>query len=129
MQYRIECYLAQVVDAPVGAVSVRERLERLVQWREAPKKLEWTPTLQTPVPRKIRKLKTFGATYVQLYGDKVTIFQPPSKLRDVPAREWTISGYGIPGSTVATFAYDHSSQLLVLVQYECVLLVMLSRLF
>ena len=69
------------------------------------------------VPHKGGLLKTFGSVYCELSGQEIRVFQPESRLRGIPAREWIVKDLD-SRLTPIDFAYDHGTQLIVFVLYE-----------
>ena len=110
-----------LLDGPDRDVASTIRFDNLYRWRNTSKTLTWTETSTEPVALwGGRDLKTFGCAYVQRYRRrdwKIAVFQAPSLLKGIPAREWVVGPLGLAG-THAGFAYDHASQLLVILQYE-----------
>lgn len=119
LQYRIECFIAEVSDGMDRGVAVKHRLDSLRKWREACRTLQWTSRLEVPFDHVEPpfRMGNYGSVYCVLRGQEVSVYQPPSKLRGVTEREWVVKNLGLPRAP-EEFTYDHENQLLVVVTFE-----------
>lgn len=122
LQYLIECYLAGVVDNPARSESVHERLQTIREWRAAIQHPQWTATSRkVSLPQHWHEplVQVFGSAYVIWEEDKITIVQPPSKIKGRVEKRWVLNTGGLRFRP-CELAYDHNEKVLALVECLCV---------
>ena len=113
LEYKIELEASGLVDGPDRSLGCQERLEKLRLWRDAWETLKWTTyTVSTVQVERRWKIRTFGSIYCEVSDNKVSFFQPASKLRGLPTLEWTVDVPVFSG-VLAIVEYDRDNQLLV----------------
>ena len=127
LQYKIECYLAGVVDGDTKAFSLKERLDRLRTWRKSWETGSASEEFSIPLFRPETNdpnlpFKLSGSVFAKVRHDQsiqlIHMYQIPSTCRNIPRKEWAVS---TPVSHhIAMLAIDHSQRLLVVLEeYVC----------
>ncbi|GJE93913.1 F-box protein [Phanerochaete sordida] len=119
LQYKIECFVSGVVEGTLAARdSLKDRLASVREWREAWRTMRWTDERDAGEVPEFAMSHASGSVYAiggnaldPAEGDKSIVFrQLGSKLRGVPAKQWTVDE--LP--EFDAFAIDHEEDLLVL---------------
>lgn len=101
-----------MVDGPPGRLSTSERLSLLRSHETSWKNLDWNTHTCLPVPEGTL-WELYGNVWAHSRGnDAIYFVQIPSRLRDIPLRQWTIR-LGFP---LRDFGMDPSQDLLVAIE-------------
>jgi len=111
LQYRIALHLPGMVDGPPSPLSTSERLSLLRSYETSWKNLDWNTHISLPDPFGPGSLwELYGNVWAHTKADDVIfLIQMPSRLRDIPLRQWIIR-LDFP---MQAFAMDPSQDLLV----------------
>ncbi|GJE97948.1 cytochrome P450 [Phanerochaete sordida] len=98
LQYKIECYLADVTDTPTGnRVDLSDRRQKVRRWRKAWSRLHWSE--KHTVPFRTRQTESALCVHYTVLGDACLgeegtfqFVRQCTELRHVSAERWTISG-------------------------------------
>ena len=118
--------MAGVVDGDTKVFSLQERADRLRAWRKAWETGSVSEEFTIPLSgQEVQELESpcelFGSVLVKRRPNRqIQIVQIPSKYRNIPKKEWTISHPVL--HDVARLAVDHSQRLLIILEeyvYQC----------
>lgn len=118
LQYRIALHSSGLVDGPPSRLSTTERLSLLRSYETSWKNLDWNTHISLPVPEG-SLWELYGNVWAHSRGNNSIFFvQIPSRLRDIPLRQWTIR-LDYP---LRDFGIDPSQDLLVAIELstQCV---------
>jgi hypothetical protein len=112
LQYRIALHLSGMVDGPPSPLSTSERLSLLRSYETSWKNLDWNTHISLPVPDG-SLWELYGNVWARSKGnDAIFLVQIPSRLRDIPLRQWTVR-LDFP---MQDFGMDPSQDLLVAIE-------------
>lgn len=112
LQYRIALHSSGMVDGPPSQLSTSERLNLLRSYETSWKNLDWNTHTSLPVPEG-SLWELYGNVWAHSKGsDSIFFVQIPSRLRDVPLRQWTI----VLDFSLRDFGMDPSQDLLVVIE-------------
>jgi hypothetical protein len=112
LQYRIALHSSGMEDGPPSRLSTSERLSLLRRYETSWKNLDWNPPTSLPVPEG-SLWELYGNVWAHSRGnDAISFVQIPSRLRDIPLRQWTIR-LDFP---MRDFSMDPSQDLLVAIE-------------
>lgn len=112
LQYRMALHLSGRVDGPPSRLSTPERLDLLRSYETSWKNLDWNTHTSIPVPDG-SLWELYGNVWAHSKGNNAISFvQIPSRLREIPLRQWTIN-LDFP---LRDFGMDPSQDLLVAIE-------------
>lgn len=128
LEYRIECWVAGMIDISPSTATTSSRLDSLRAYRKARTEHAWkkrSPDVE--FNRHGTRIYVFGPVCCLQTRNAVRFLQIECPFRGLPRREWTIdlSLEFEPGS----LTYDHSQRLLILTQDVYVLLTTLTTVY
>ena len=102
-----------MVDGPPSRLNTSERLSLLRSYETSWKNLDWNTHISLPVPEG-SLWELYGNVWAHSKGNNDAIFfvQIPSRLRDVPLRQWTVR----LDFLMRDFGMDPSQDLLVAIE-------------
>ncbi len=114
LQYRIALHLSGMVDGPSSPLTTSERLSLLRSYETSWKNLDWNELEHTTLPVPEGNLwELYGNVWAHSRGvDAIYFVQIPSRLRNIPLRQWTIK-VDFP---LRDFGMDPSQDLLVTIE-------------
>ena len=116
-QYRIALFASGMEDASPGDLTTSERLDLLRRYEASWKNLEWSEHNTIPSPLRVFEITRnyYGNVLAWMSGregETIDFIQLPSRLRNIPMRQWTLRF----DFEVREFGVDSSQDLLVTVE-------------
>lgn len=114
--YAVEQDLTHVRNGPTQTFSTADRLQRLRDYREAWKSLQWQrETVLDLKPDTILRLhgSVLGRCDIDTKGGRFEFMQVPSPNRNIPQREWSVA---LPDMEPVDFEIDAVQNLLVIME-------------